>query len=191
MRFAVSGLVFLACLTTSLAQEPTQTSSVEDISGDYVIGVEDLLYVTVYEEESIRLDVRVRPDGKISLPMINDIKAEGLTPDQLRQQIARRLSRFIRDPNVAVIVKEINSFKIYVLGEVNSQGVLTFYQPTTLLQALAAAGGLTEFSKKELTLVRRSGETEEWQRVDCKDLLAGRPTGNNVLLRPGDVLLFH
>ncbi|RMG46869.1 MAG: sugar ABC transporter substrate-binding protein [Acidobacteria bacterium] len=183
-------LLLAAAVSGALAAVPAPAAPSDD-DRSYIIGVEDLLYVWVFEDKNIQLEVRVRPDGMISLPMIGDVKAEGLTPARLSRVIAEKLEPFFENPNVAVIVKEINSFKVYVLGEVNRQGVLSFYQPTTLLQAIAAAGGLTAFANEKMTLIRQSEGGAEWIKIDCSDLLAGKPTADNIYLRPGDVLLFH
>ncbi len=158
---------------------------------DYVVGVEDALRIEVWGEKDLNLQVKVRPDGKISFPLAGEIPAAGLRPEELRQEIASRLSKFIHDPNVTVIVDEINSFRVYMLGEVRNQGVQILKGPTRLLQAVAAAGGLTEFSKKELTVIREQDGQERRIRVDYKKLLAGEAGADNILLRPGDTVLAH
>jgi polysaccharide export outer membrane protein len=156
---------------------------------DYRIGIEDVLRVTVWGEPNLDTRVRVRPDGKISLPLTNEIVVEGLTPDEIRREVASRLARLIRDPTVSVIVEEINSFRVYVLGEVAHQGAMTFSRPIRLLQALATAGGLTPYSKKEIVLLRDVNGTEQRLRIDYSRLLAGHPGTANLYLRPGDTIL--
>jgi len=156
---------------------------------DYRIGIEDVLRVTVWGEPNLDTRVRVRPDGKISLPLTNEIVVEGLTPEEIRREVATRLAKLIRDPTVSVIVEEINSFRVYVLGEVAHQGAMTFSRPIRLLQALASAGGLTPYSKKEIVLLRDVGGTEQRLRIDYARLLAGHPGTANLYLRPGDTIL--
>ena len=94
-------------------------------------------------------------------------------------------------PNVTVIVRQINSYKVYFLGEISGQGARPFYRPTRLLQGIASAGGLTQFSKKEITLLRDVGGVEKRFRIDYKKLIAGDPAQENILLMPNDTLLFH
>ncbi len=158
-------------------------------TSDYRIGIEDVLQISVWGEPQLTRTVRVRPDGKITIPLVNDLDVNGMTPDEVRHVIAERLSKYVHEPNVPVIVEEINSFRVYVLGEVNQQGVLTFTRPTRLLQALAAAGGLTQFSKKRITLIRDVGGVEKRVLLNYKSLLSGDAPGKNVFLKPGDTIL--
>jgi polysaccharide export outer membrane protein len=157
----------------------------------YIVGIEDELEIVVWGEANLTKKVKVRPDGKISLPLANDIEVAGLTPDKIRQVIAEKLAQFVREPNVTVVVDQINSFRVYFLGEVNAQGMISFYRPTRLLQGIASAGGLTEFAKKEITLIREAYGVEQRIPIDFKRLLAGDPSQENIYLQPGDVLLFH
>ncbi len=182
----VLGIALIASAARAQSPESAPPARAE---GDYTVGIEDVLRVSVWGEQALDLTVRVRPDGKISYPLVNDLKVEGLTPEQIRKELTTRLSAFIREPNVTVIVSEINSFTVYVLGEVTRQGALSFHRPTTLLQALAAAGGLTQYSKKEIVLLRDRQGGEERMRIDYKRLLAGEPSQPNIYLKPGDVLL--
>ncbi len=172
------------------APKPIATVAAATEGGsDYTIGIEDILRISVWGEPGINLAVRVRPDGKITVPLVNDIRVEGLTPEQVRREVTTRLTGFIRDPNVTVVVEEINSFRVFVLGEVNRQGPVNFYRPTRLLQAISAAGGLTQYSKKEITLLREENGAEQRIRVDYKRLVSGEPEQKNFYLKPGDTLL--
>jgi polysaccharide biosynthesis/export protein len=167
------------------------TDSASDLApgAEYRIGIEDVLRVSVWGEPSLDTRVRVRPDGKISLPLTNEISVEGLTPEEIRREVSTRLAKLIRDPTVSVIVEEINSFRVYVLGEVAHQGAMTFSRPIRLLQAIASAGGLTPYSKKEIVLLRDVNGTEQRLHIDYERLLAGHPTASNLYLRPGDTIL--
>jgi len=158
--------------------------------GDYVIGLRDELRVVVWGEETLDLTLRVRPDGKISLPLIHDLRVLGLTPEAARTEIASRLSEFLTDPEVTVILEVIGGYRIYVLGEVAAPGVLTFDERPRLLQALAAAGGFTEYAKKTITVLR-AGTTEGEKRleVDYKKLQEGEPGAVNLQLEADDTLL--
>jgi len=154
------------------------------------IGVEDVLTVIVRGEDELSRTVKVLPDGQITLPLVNEIRVAGLTPEEAREAIVGALKDYVRGPNVTVIVEEINNFRVYFLGEVMNQGTLQFYRPTRLLQAVAAAGGLTEFSKKDITIIREELGAERRIEVDYKKLWAGEPGQENLLLKPGDTLLF-
>ena len=171
-------------------QEPAE---VPDRSGreSYRIGIEDELRVFVWGEPDLSGSFRVLPDGSISLPLAHDIPVQGLTTVEVRKVVRDALGKFINDPNVTVIVETINSYRVYFLGEVARQGALQFYRPTRLMQAIAAAGGLTEFAKKEITLVRDRGGVEKRFRIDYKRLINGDPAQENIYLEPGDTLIFH
>lgn len=158
---------------------------------EFVVGIEDRLHIVVWGEPELSLIVAVRPDGKISLPLINDIAVAGLAPETIRDRIAKKLAGFVREPNVTVIVDQMNSFRVYFLGEVHNQGALQFFQPTRLLQGIAAAGGLTEFAKKRITLVREQDGMEKRLDIDYKQLVTGPPGQENFYLKPGDTLIFH
>jgi polysaccharide export outer membrane protein len=157
---------------------------------EFLIGIEDRLRVVVWGEPELSVEVQVRPDGRITVPLVNDLKVVGLAPMEVRDLIAEQLGKFIRDPNVTVIVDEINSFRVYFLGEINTQGTLNFTQPPSLLQAIAAAGGLTEFSKNEVVLVRVRDGAEQRFNINYKQLVAGDPRQPNLFLKPGDTLIF-
>lgn len=180
-------LLSLLFLTAAAAQEPPSRTD----GTPFTIGIEDKLSIVVWGEPDLSLDVMVRPDGKITIPLVHDVDVDGLTPDEVRSTIAERLGRYVRDPNVTVIVKEINSFKVFFVGEVNTQGALQFLRPIRILQAVAMAGGPTEFSKKEITLLREELGVEKRIPIDYKKLLAGDPTQENLHLRPGDTLIFR
>lgn len=155
----------------------------------FVIGIEDKLRIVVWGEPGLTTNVLVRPDGMITVPLANDVYVDGLTPNEVREKISEALAQFIKEPNVTVIVDEINSFRVHFLGEISTQGVMQFYRPTRLLQAIAAAGGLTDFSKKEIILLREIGGAEKRIKINYKRLVSGNAGQENLLLRPGDTLL--
>lgn len=186
----LSSVLLCAAVTVrTAAQAPPAKDRDKDKDKDFVIGVEDVLRIVVWGEDSLTTIAKVRPDGKITVPLVNDIRVVGMTTDHVRAKITEELSQYVRAPNVTVIVDEINSFRVYFLGEVNSQGALQFYRETRILQAIAAAGGPTPFSKS-ITLLREEGGVEKRFRIDYKKLLAGDPGQANIFLKPGDVLLF-
>jgi polysaccharide export outer membrane protein len=159
------------------------------LQDDYIIGVEDLLRIVTWGEPDLTVSAKVRPDGKITLPLAGDVDVAGLTPGVVRERITESLRKFIRDPNVTVMVEQINHFRIFFLGEVQTKGPIQFYRPVRLLQAIATAGGLTDFSNKRITILREEDGIEKRIEVDYKKLWAGEPGHENLLLKPGDTLL--
>lgn len=156
----------------------------------YVIGTDDVLAVVFWELPSHSAEVVVRPDGKITLPLLNDLPAAGLTPDQLRASITTAAAKYIREPAVSVIVKQINSRKVFVSGQVAKPGPYALTAPTTVLQLLALAGGPTDFAKKKKIAVMR---TENGQTLRLKfnynEVLDGKNLEQNILLKPGDTVV--
>src|SRR5438105_4850951 len=135
-------LPLLAC-----AHEP-KTMPTEPETSEYMIGREDLLEISVWKDAALTTTAPVRPDGRVSVPMIGDIEADGKTPRQLSTEIARRLEPLVKEPVVAVIVREVNSRKFAIIGEVAHPGVYPMRGHTSILQAVATAGGWTEFASK-------------------------------------------
>jgi polysaccharide export outer membrane protein len=191
-RILLSLLSFHVATLAILAAPPEQDTPRSPVaSGDYIVGIEDGLRIVTWGETELTLDVVVRPDGKITIPLVNDVAVAGRTPEEIRQVLRTKLADFIREPQVTVIVSEINSYRVYFLGEVTNQGVHVFGRPVRLLQAIATAGGLTDFAKKSITLVREVDGIEQRIEIDYKRLLEGQPSQENLYLKPGDVLLFH
>jgi polysaccharide export outer membrane protein len=157
---------------------------------DYVIGVEDVLTVMFLREKDLTAEVVVRPDGKISLPMLNDVPAAGLTPEQLSATVAEAATKFIRDPGVTVMVKAINSRKVYVVGEVSRPGTFQLGSEMNVLQGLAEAGGFLEHAKKDdVVIVRNVNGQEQRFKFNYNDVVRGRNTQQNIKLLPGDTIL--
>ena len=125
----------------------------------------------------------MRPDGRITVPLVNEILVAGSTPSEVRERIVSAMSQYVRDPNVTVIVEEINNFRVFFLGEINTQGPIQFYRPTRLLQAIATAGGLTEFSNRKVTVLREEYGVEKRIEVDYKKLWGGDPGQENLFLK--------
>jgi polysaccharide biosynthesis/export protein len=156
---------------------------------DYVIGADDILEVIVWREKDLSTDVKVRPDGKVSLPLLNDLQATGLTPEQFRKVVTEAAAKFVADPNVTIIVKQINSRMVFVMGEVVKPGTYPLTAPTTVLQMLALAGGPTTFAKKdEIGVVRTvDGKTTRF-KFNLQEVARGLKMEQNVMLRPGDTV---
>lgn len=164
--------------------------SAESSEGLYRIGTDDVLFISVWREEGLSRVVRVRPDGRISFPLVGDVRAAGLTAPELERELARRLQAYITAPAVSVIVEEVNSYKVYVLGEVMRPGQLAVKSPVTVLQALALAGGLKPFAAgNRIVLIRARGGRTERIRLDYNDLVRGRNGAIDLTLESGDTLV--
>jgi polysaccharide export outer membrane protein len=157
---------------------------------DYVIGPDDVLGVIVWREQDLSTDVKVRPDGKVSLPLLNDLPASGLTPEQFRKVVTEAAAKFVADPNVSIIVKQINSRKVFVMGEVGKPDTYQLLGPTTVLQMLALAGSPTAFAKKdEIVVVRTVNGKTTNHRFNYEDVRRGRRMEQNIFLQPGDTVI--
>jgi polysaccharide export outer membrane protein len=159
------------------------------VASDYVIGPEDLLQISVWKNESLSRQLPVRPDGKVSMPLLHDIQASGLTPMQLRDKIAAALAEFMPNPEVSVTVLEVRSYRVSVLGEVQRPGVLQLKAPTTVLEAIALAGGFRDFaSPSKIVIFRKNGNGTEKLRFNYNRAV-GTGTEENMALRSGDVVV--
>jgi len=155
------------------------------------IGPEDVLSVIVRNEPEISRQVTVRPDGKITLPLVEDIEVAGLTIQEVREKATEAVGKVVQQPYVTIILDEYNSFRVSFLGEVNTQGPLSLRRPTRFLQALAQAGGVTEFSKKEVFVLRESDGAQRRIEIDLKALMRGNKLEQNIYLAPGDTVLVN
>jgi polysaccharide export outer membrane protein len=156
----------------------------------YVIGPEDVLYIHVWREDALSRTVPVRMDGNISLPLIHEIKAAGLTPLQLEEAITERLKGFFENPTVSVTVIETNSFKVYVSGEVRTPGVYRLRSETSILQIIPMAGGFTDWAKqRKILIIRKENGKEKRFTVDYKKAMKGDDPSSNVILKPGDTII--
>lgn len=161
------------------------------LAPEYVIGAGDVLQISVWKNETLSRVVPVRPDGKISMPLLHDIMAAGLTAMQLRDKIATALAEFLPNPEVAVSVTEVRSPRISVLGEVMKPGVLELRGTTTILEAIALAGGFRDFaSPSKITVIRLNpnGQTEKI-RFNYNRAVSGSAEEPNLVLKPGDVVV--
>jgi polysaccharide export outer membrane protein len=156
---------------------------------EYVIGPEDVLHVAVWKEADLTATLPVRPDGKISLPLLNDVQAAGMTPEQLSESLTVRLKKYIADPRVTVVVTAINSKRIYVNGEVLHAGPMPMSPNMTVLQALSSAG-LNQFAKtKGIYVLRTANGKQEKLPVNYRKLLKGEQIDQNYLLQTGDTIV--
>ena len=187
-------LVFLSyCiipLSTSYAQEKNILRRCFNLSEEYIIGPEDVIEVVAWNDASISRTVIVRPDGKISLPLIDDIKAAGLTAEELMLILTARFREFVGNPDLTVIISEINSWKIYLHGEIVSPGLYHIKSNTTILQAIALAGGLSEWAKQDKIKVISTNDVEtEIKTVNYGKIVDGKDLDQNIVLKPGDTII--
>ena len=160
------------------------------LTDDYIIGQGDVLEVFVWLNEQLSRQVAVRPDGKISLPLIQDLQAAGFTAIQLKNQITRKLSEYIDNPRVSVIVGEIRSYSVSVLGRVRNPGVYPITGITTLVEAISLAGGFSEWAnKRKITVVTHQGKNKEKLTVNYKKIASGKDPSQNIVLKRGDIII--
>lgn len=171
------------------SSKPADTAQNSASSSDYVIGADDMLNISVWKESELTENVPVRPDGKISMPLLNDVQAAGLTPLQLRDSITEKLKKYIADPRVTVVVTAMNSRRIFVTGEVVHSGPMNLLPHMTMLQALSQAG-FTQFANlKGIYLLRNENGRQVKLPFNYKEVVKGNNQGQNVQLKPGDTLV--
>src|SRR5262245_42649187 len=156
----------------------------------YRLGPEGMLAITVCKNEPLSRTVQVRPDGMISLPLVDEVAAAGLTPIQLRDVLAKRLGEFIPNPDVSVIVSDVRSFKVSVLGEVMKPGRFELKSYTTILDVLAQAGGFTQFAARaRIVVLRPVGKTMKRISFNYNKVVSSGSEDENFYLQPGDIVL--
>jgi polysaccharide export outer membrane protein len=173
----------------STGHATTPPHSIPQVGPSYVIGADDTLFVSVWKEPDLTNTLPVRSDGMISMPLLNDVQAAGLTPMQLAASITEKLKKFIADPHVTVTVTQMNSQRIYLTGEVTRSGAMTLTPGMTVLQALSSAG-FTQFANtKKIYVLRHENGGEKKYPVDYKKLIKGESSQQNILLKPGDTIV--
>lgn len=169
-----------------------QEKSSLTVTTDYIIGPEDVLDITVWKNNDLSKTVQVRPDGRISLPLIGDVAAVGRTSAQLTEEIATRLKSYMENPTVSIVVKEVNSYAIFVLGEVVKPGRLPLKSKTTLLQAITLASGFTPVaSRNKIVIFRFAKEGEPLMKIKASydDIVLRDGVNQNIELKPGDTIV--
>ena len=163
----------------------------KQVSNDYIIGPSDVLSINVWKDSELTRTVTVRPDGKISLPLVGELEVSGLTALSVQRLIAQRLAEYISKPQVAVIVQEVKSQTYIVVGKVMHPGEYQLGKPTTVLEAIAVAGGFLDFAKvsKVSIIRRRSGGSSETLHFDYKKVIKGQNSEQNVQLKNGDTVV--
>lgn len=210
-RYVAVGLVALGCAQAAAAQSGAAAAPPPKVSlpvaaagaksplppapaalpSDYVIGVDDVLSIAFWRDADMSVDsVVVRPDGKISLPILNELQAAGLTPDQLRVNVADAAAKFKEDPLVNVVVKQSNSRRVFLMGEVGKAGPYPLSGRLTVMQLLALAGGLGEYAHPEdIVVIRNENGQDRRFKVNLNDIKKGKNLKQNVELKVGDVVV--
>jgi polysaccharide biosynthesis/export protein len=176
--------------TASTTLDPAAAPNPTDAERNYVIGPADVLNIDVWKQPDVSRTLPVRPDGKISLPLLEDIQAAGLTPLQLEATISARLIKFVNNPQVTVIVTQVNSQRVYVLGQAMHPGPYPLLPDMTVLQAIAGAGGLAQFAKdKDIYVLRTVNGHQERYPFNYRLALNGKNTQQNIALKSGDTVV--
>jgi polysaccharide export outer membrane protein len=158
------------------------------VPADYVVGAADVLSIVFWGDKDMSADVTVRPDGKISLPLLNEVNATGLTPEQLRTRLTEAASRFISDPDVAVVVKEIHSRNVFITGQVAKPANYSLNTEMTVMQLIAVAGGLLEYAdSKNIVVMRTENGRQQARKFNYKDVVALKSP--DITLKPNDTVV--
>lgn len=189
----VMAVALLVASPTAFAQGQATASRVitsPDASAEFVIGAEDLLTVLFWRDKELSGDVTVRSDGVITLPLVGDVQAAGRTPTQLSEDIRNLAARFLTEPVVNVFVRQVNSRKVYITGEVRMPGMYPLTSPRTVIQLIALAGGVLEFAKtSEITVLRKDGNVSRAFKFNYNNVARGKSLEQNLELRPGDTVV--
>ena len=172
------------------AAKPAVPGPSVPVEAGFTIGPEDVLGILVWKDQEMSGDVTVRPDGMITLPLIRDVKAAGLTPNQLADRIQEAVREFVTDASVTVVVRQMNSRKVFITGEVTRPGAYPLASSMTVMQLIAVAGGLNEFAEaKSISVMRvEAGKTRTFP-FDYKNVASGRKPEQNIVLKPGDTVV--
>ena len=177
--------------TKAVAASTTAVVTAVPVAPDYVIGPDDVLSILFWRDKDLSAaDVTVRPDGKITLPLLNDVQASGRTPEQLGDAIREAARKYVEDPNPTVIVKEIKSRRVFITGRIEKPGLYPLNGRTTILQLIAMAGGLREFvDGKDISVMRNEKDKQTVFDFNYQDVVKKRYLNQNIELKPGDVVV--
>ena len=197
IRNVIPALIFLLMLmpVSVFSQQDKDAASTAKVQGEvaadsdsYIIGPEDVLNIYVWREESLTKTVPVRMDGKISLPLVDDVLASGLTPLRLKEILVTKLKDFIDNPNVSVTVMEANSFKVYVSGQVRNPGVFKLRSDTSFLQLMTMTGGFTDWAdQKKILVMRKENDKDIRMTVNYKKIIEGKES--DFAIKRGDTVI--
>ncbi len=200
------GAWLLACLVLSApafaqAQVPSATAPASAAAAaprptdpalppGYIIGTDDVLSIVYWKDKDMSADAKVRPDGRIALPLINEVQAAGLTPEQLHKNLTEESKKYMEDANITVVVREINSRKAFITGEVNKPGPYPLTAPTTVMQLISMAGGLRDYADAKKIMIMRSENGRQISLAfNYKDVASGKKLQQNIELKPGDTVV--
>jgi polysaccharide export outer membrane protein len=156
----------------------------------YVIGPDDVLSIVFWRDKEMSAEVVVRPDGRISLPLLNDVQAAGITPEELRAELEKGAAKYIAEPNATVVVKTINSRKVYITGNVLKPGTYPLNGDMSVLQLIAVAGGLQEYAdSKKIVVMRKDEGRDQFFSFNYKDVVKQKNVQQNIALKPGDTVV--
>jgi polysaccharide export outer membrane protein len=189
--FLLCGLPLWSQNSASKPSAPPEASKApaSQVNPSYVIGPDDTLYISVWKEPDLTNTLPVRADGMISMPLLNDVQAAGLTPMQLAASITDKLKKFVADPHVTVVVTQMNSQRVYVTGEVLHSGAMPLTPDMTVLQALASAGFSQFANTKGIYVLRAENGQQKRYPVNYKKLIKGEAGDQNIVLKPGDTIV--
>lgn len=192
LAFVLGSLPALAAQDSNQSKDPKPTSDpmpVSQVGPSYVIGPDDTLFISVWKEPDLTETLPVRADGMISLPLLNDVQASGLTPMQLGSSLSEKLKKYVSDPHVTIVVTQMNSQRVYVTGEVLHPGAMNLTPNMTVLQALATSG-FTQFANtKGIYVLRNENGADKKFPVNYKKLIKGEAGNQNIALKPGDTIV--
>jgi polysaccharide biosynthesis/export protein len=192
LAFVLGSLPALAGQDSNQSKDPKPTSDpmpVSQAGPSYVIGPDDTLFISVWKEPDLTETLPVRADGMISLPLLNDVQAAGLTPMQLGSSLSEKLKKYVSDPHVTIVVTQMNSQRVYVTGEVLHPGAMNLTPNMTVLQALATSG-FTQFANtKGIYVLRNENGADKKFPVNYKKLIKGEAGNQNIALKPGDTII--
>lgn len=161
-----------------------------ELPTNYIIGPDDVLGIVYWKDKDMTTDAHVRPDGRIALPLLNEIQAAGLTPEQLRERLIEESQKYMEDPNITVVVRMINSRKAFITGEVNKPGPYPLISPTSVMQLIAMAGGLREYANSKKIIIMRTEKGRQISlKFNYKDVIEGKNLNQNIELKPGDTVV--
>lgn len=186
-----TAILILVLIANAFAPAHAQTRASSDPAIPlYVIQPNDILEIFVYKEPELTRKVLVRPDGRISFPLVQDLQAAGINPGELKVRVEKELEKFLNAPSVTVIVEAIQSYRVFVVGKVQKPGLYMSERPITVLQALAYAGGFQEFADESgMTIVRTTEGRSEVLNFNYKDVIKGKNSEQNIFLKSGDVVV--
>jgi polysaccharide export outer membrane protein len=171
---------------TAAAPRPSDPA----IPAGYVIGADDLLSIVFWKDKDMSAEARVRPDGRIALPLINEVQAAGLTPEELQRKITEESRKYMEDASITIVVREINSRRVFITGEVAKPGPYSLTSPITVMQLIAVAGGLRDYAdSKNITIMRTEGGKQLSLKFNYKEVASGKNLKQNIELQPGDTVV--